>query len=83
MWEVNIEIGLKKGVLDAQGKATQQALLSLGFNEVKEVRVGKLIELKIEGNSREQIGKQVNDMCKKLLANPVIEDYSYKIEESK
>jgi phosphoribosylformylglycinamidine synthase len=83
MWSVSIDIGLKKGVLDAQGKATHQALLSLGFTDVKEVRVGKLIELKVEGESREEINKQVKDMCEKLLANPVIEDYSYKIEEAK
>jgi phosphoribosylformylglycinamidine synthase len=83
MWSVSIDIGLKKGVLDAQGKATHQALLSLGFTDVKEVRVGKLIEIKVEGESREEINKQVKDMCEKLLANPVIEDYSYKIEEAK
>jgi phosphoribosylformylglycinamidine synthase len=83
MWSVSIDIGLKKGVLDAQGKATHQALLSLGFTDVKEVRVGKLIEIKVEGESREEINKQVKEMCKKLLANPVIEDYSYKIEEAK
>jgi len=81
MWSVKIEIKLKKGVLDAQGKTTHNALLSLGFNEVKEVRIGKLIELKIEGHTKEKIKNQVEEMCQKLLANPVIEDYSYKIEE--
>jgi len=55
MWSVKIEIKLKKGVLDAQGKTTHNALLSLGFNEVKEVRIGKLIELKIEGHTKEKI----------------------------
>jgi phosphoribosylformylglycinamidine synthase len=81
MWSVSIDIGLKKGVLDAQGKAIHQALLSLGFTDVKEVRVGKLIELKLEGETKEKIDKQVKDMCEKLLANPVIEDYRFKIEE--
>jgi phosphoribosylformylglycinamidine synthase len=80
MWLVRINVELKKGVLDAQGKATHQALLSLGFCHVKEVRVGKMIELKIEGRSQEDIELQVKDMCKKLLANPVIEDFKYTIE---
>ncbi len=81
MWFVKVNVGLKKGVLDAQGKATHQALLSLGFSNVKEVGVGKLIELQVEGNSKEEIEKQVRDMCKKLLSNPVIEDFKYDIEE--
>lgn len=83
MWSVSIDIGLKKGVLDAQGKATHQALLSLGFTSVKGVRIGKLIELKVEGESREEINKQVKDMCEKLLSNPIIEDFKYNIEEDK
>ena len=80
MWSVKINIELKNGVLDAQGKTTHQALLSLGFHNVQEVRVGKMIELQIEGSSQEAIKVQVNDMCKKLLANPVIEDFEYTIE---
>lgn len=83
MWSVRIDVELKKGVLDAQGKATHHALLSLGFNDVKEVRIGKLVELKLEGDSKEEMNKQVKDMCEKLLANPVIEDYKYIIEEDK
>ena len=81
MWFVKVNVGLKKGVLDAQGKATHQALLSLGFSNIKEVGVGKLIELQVEGNSKEEIETQVRDMCKKLLSNPVIEDFKYEIEE--
>jgi len=81
MWSVKINIELKKGVLDAQGKTTHKALHTLGFHNVKEVRVGKLIELQIEGDTREEVGAQVQDMCKKLLSNPVIEDFKYEIEE--
>jgi len=81
MWSVIINIELKKGVLDAQGKTTHKALHSLGFHNVKEVRVGKLIELQIEGDNREEVGAQVQDMCKRLLSNPVIEDFNYEIEE--
>jgi phosphoribosylformylglycinamidine synthase PurS subunit len=80
MWSVNILINLKKGVLDAQGAATQNALESLGFGEVKEVRIGKCIDIKIEAKTRKIVGQRVEEMCKKLLANPVIEDFSYKIE---
>lgn len=80
MWLVKINIELKKGVLDAQGKTTHQALLSLGFHGVKEVRIGKLIELQIEGGSKEAVEIQVKDMCQRLLANPVIEDFEYEIE---
>lgn len=80
MWSVNIFINLKKGVLDAQGAATQNALESLGFGEVKEVRIGKCINIKIEAKTQKIVSQRVEDMCKKLLANPVIEDYSYKIE---
>ena len=80
MWSVNIFINLKKGVLDAQGAATQNALESLGFGEVKEVRIGKCINIKIEAKTRKIVSQRVEDMCKKLLANPVIEDFSYKIE---
>jgi phosphoribosylformylglycinamidine synthase len=80
MWLVKIKVRLKKGVLDAQGKTTQHALLALGFHQVKEVRIGKLIELKIDSGSREDVEKEVRDMAQKLLANPVIEDFDYEIE---
>ena len=80
MWSVSIYVNLKKGVLDAQGAATNNALKSLGFKEVKEVRIGKCINLKIEGKTREIVSQKVDEMCKKLLANPVIEDFTYEIE---
>jgi len=80
MWSVNIYVNLKKGVLDAQGAATNNALKSLGFEEVKEVRIGKCINLKIESKTREIVSQKVDEMCKKLLANPVIEDFTYEIE---
>jgi phosphoribosylformylglycinamidine synthase len=80
MWSVNIFINLKKGVLDAQGAATQNALESLGFGEVKEVRIGKYINIKIEAKTQKIVSQRIEEMCKKLLANPLIEDFSYKIE---
>jgi len=80
MWSVKISINLKKGVLDAQGAATKNALESLGYKKVKEVRVGKCINIVIEGGKLEIVNQKVEEMCKKLLANPVIEDFTYEIE---
>ncbi len=80
MWSVKIYVDLKKGVLDAQGTATNNVLKSLGFEEVKEVRIGKCIHLKMECETREMVSEKVAEMCKNLLANPVIEDFTYEIE---
>lgn len=68
----------KRAVLDPQGKAVLQSLHSLGFAGVKDVRVGKLIELEIEGESSE-VEAGLKDMCEKLLANTVIEDYRFEL----
>jgi len=68
-------VTLKKGVLDPQGKAVEQSLARLGFPEAREVRVGRFIELAVEARSREEASKRIYAMCKKLLANTVIEDY--------
>ncbi len=76
MYKAKIEITLKDGVLDPQGKAVKQALHHLGFEKITEVRIGKLIELFLNSSDRETIHSQVKDMCEKLLANPVIEKYS-------
>jgi len=80
MWLVKIYVTLKKGLLDAQGTATQNALESLGFEEIEEVRMGKYINIKLKGQNRQMIIQRVEDMGKKLLANPVIEDFNYEIE---
>ncbi|MBM7572785.1 phosphoribosylformylglycinamidine synthase subunit PurS [Aquibacillus albus] len=79
MKKVKIYITLKQGVLDPQGKAVQDSLQTLGYDGVKEARVGKYMELTVEDG--ENVEKKVEDMCAKLLANPVIEDYEYTIEE--
>ncbi len=75
-----IHITLKKDVLDPQGSVIANSLKSLGFDNVRDVRQGKFIELEIEGNDRDTATKQCNEMCEKLLANLVIEDYSVEIE---
>ena len=73
--KVKILVTLKTGVLDPQGKAIQQTLNSMGFGNVKEVRQGKYFDIEIDENDESKAKSQVEDMCKKLLANLVIEDY--------
>ncbi|MCP3029981.1 phosphoribosylformylglycinamidine synthase subunit PurS [Halobacillus sp. A1] len=80
MRKVKIYITLKEGVLDPQGKAVQNSLHSLEYNNVADVRIGKYMEVMLEDS--DNIEQQVDKMCDQLLANPVIEDYSYTIEEA-
>jgi phosphoribosylformylglycinamidine synthase subunit PurS len=80
-FKVKVEIRLKAVVLDPQGKSVLSALNNLGFEEVEDARVGKLIELRIRDGNAESVMKRVSDMCSKLLSNPVIEDYVVNIEE--
>ena len=70
-----IYITLKKDVLDPQGSVIANSLKSLGFNNIEDVRQGKFIEIKLDSKNKESANKQLNDMCEKLLANLVIEDY--------
>ena len=76
---VRIFIVLKNGVLDPQGKAIERSLHTLGYGEVHEVRMGKYLEFDIDAGSREAAESRVREMCDKLLANPVIEDYRFEI----
>jgi phosphoribosylformylglycinamidine synthase len=77
--KVIVNIQLKEGVLDPQGKAVHHALGSLNFNEVNDVRIGKQIILDIDGDDKEQIKTKVANMCEDLLANTVIENYEIEI----
>ncbi|MBI1909078.1 MAG: phosphoribosylformylglycinamidine synthase subunit PurS [Deltaproteobacteria bacterium] len=74
-----IYITLKSGVLDPQGKAVCQALASLRFEEVRDVRIGKYVELKLTTEDKEEAERRVKEMCEKLLANTVIESYRFEI----
>ena len=76
-----IAVTLKPGLLDAQGKTVKHALESLGFKGVKDVRVGKYLEIELERGSVASSKKDVERMCQKLLANPVVE--TYRIELAK
>jgi phosphoribosylformylglycinamidine synthase subunit PurS len=74
----HVYIRLKPTLLDAQGKTIQSALENIGYPDVVSVRVGKLIEVALKDGA-EDPARQVDEMCRKLLANPVIEDYEFEI----
>ncbi len=78
---IKIFVRLKEGVLDPQGKAVERSLHSLGYQEVRDVRVGKYIEISLDAPSRPAAEAKIREMCDKLLANPVIEDYRFEIQE--
>ena len=73
--KIKVIVTLKNGVLDPQGKAIQQTLNGMNFSNVNEVRQGKFFEINVNENNEEKAKGQVEEMCKKLLANLVIEDY--------
>ena len=73
--KIKIIVTLKSGVLDPQGKAIQQTLTGMGFNDVKDVRRGKYFDIDINETDEAKAKSKVDEMCKKLLANLVIEDY--------
>lgn len=80
MYKVKVYVTLRENVLDPQGTAVKGALHSLSYREVQDARIGKFMELVIEKSERD-IEELVREMCEKLLANTVIEDYRYDIEE--
>jgi phosphoribosylformylglycinamidine synthase PurS subunit len=77
--KAKVHITLKPGVLDPQGRAIQHALASLGFSGVDDVRQGKYIELDLGDTDQAKARVRVDEMCKQLLANTVIENYSVEI----
>ena len=78
MFEAKVTIGLKKGVSDPEGANTLKALHLLGFNNVKEAKTIRIVDLLIDGKNKEEVKKKVEQMCQRLLTNPVI--HTYKIE---
>lgn len=81
MYKVKVFVTLRESVLDPQGTAVKSSLHSLNYSEVSDVRIGKFMELKIEKSERD-VEEIVKEMCERLLANVVIEDYRYEIEEA-
>ncbi|SFQ68694.1 phosphoribosylformylglycinamidine synthase [Psychrobacillus psychrotolerans] len=81
MKKVKVYVTLRESVLDPQGSAVMGALHSMEYSEVKDVRIGKFLELQIEEGTRD-VDTVVKEMCEKLLANTVIEDYRFEVEEA-
>ncbi|WP_440896597.1 phosphoribosylformylglycinamidine synthase subunit PurS [Amphibacillus sp. Q70] len=79
MIKASIQIGLKKGVLDTQGKAVEELIKDLAVQGISNVRIGKWVELTFA--NKENINEQVEALCQKVLVNPEMEDYSYTLEE--
>lgn len=81
MFKATVIVKRRPTILDPQGKAVEQGARLLGFNNVRNTRIGKYIEFFVDTNNRADAEKEVNDYCTKLLANPVIEDFEYNLEE--
>jgi len=81
MFEVKVTISLKKGVSDPEGANTLKALKLLGFNNVKEAKMIRTVDLLIDGKNKDEVKKSVEQMCQRLLTNPVIHTYDIKIIE--
>ena len=82
MFHAKIVITLRRSILDPQGKAVEHGIHSLGYPNVRHVRIGKHIELDIDTDGREDAERIVRETCEKLLANPVMEDASFTIEKT-
>jgi phosphoribosylformylglycinamidine synthase PurS subunit len=78
-YEARIEVGHRPGILDPQGGVIERALPALGYANVSQVRVGKSIRLRVDADDEGAARTQVEEMCARLLANPVIEDFSIEL----
>lgn len=79
MYKVKILVTLRKTILDPQGKAVEHSLKSLGYDKITDTRIGKYVELMVNTDSADEATEIAENACRKLLANPVMEDYSYEI----
>lgn len=79
MYKAKIKITLRKSILDPQGKAVEHSIESLGYKNVKDTRIGKYIELKLDTASEDEAKKVTDEVCHKLLSNPIMEDYEFEI----
>lgn len=73
--KASVTVTYKNGILDPQGKAVEHSLHALGFDSVKEVRIGKYVEVELSESDPEKAESALNEMCKKLLSNPVTENF--------
>jgi len=81
MYEAKIKIGLKQGITDPEGANTLKALHLLGFNTVKEAKTIRIVDLTLDGKNKDDVKKKVEEMCQKLLTNPVIHKYEIEITQ--
>lgn len=79
MFHSKINVTLRSSILDPQGKAVEHGIHSLGLTGVEHVRIGKYIEFDVKAGSKEEAERITRETCEKLLANPVMEDYTYTI----
>ena len=82
MFRARVYVTLKPTVNDPQGLTIRGGLHSLGFESVEDVRAGKYLEITLDGDDKASAEKQVTEMCQKLLANPVIEDFRFELKET-
>jgi len=80
--KLRVLIRLKPGILDVQGAAVQRALAGLGFADLRDLRVGKLIEVEVDTAGEAQARQRVDEMCRKLLANTILEDFTIEAVEA-
>ena len=80
-FEVKVFIRLRPSVLDPAGEAIKSASSKLGVEGIKSLRIGKMIEVKIEGNKEDEIKEKIDLLCDRLFANTIIEDYEYSIKK--
>lgn len=81
MSRVNVYVTYKQGILDPQGTTVSKALAALDYTNVESVRIGKFIQLELRADNKDKLEEQVAEMCQRLLANPVIEDYTFEVVE--
>ncbi len=81
MYLSKIRVTLRKSILDPQGKAVERAIASLGIGAITDVRMGKYIELRVDGPTEAHARESTEKICKQLLANPVMEDYHFELEK--
>jgi phosphoribosylformylglycinamidine synthase len=82
MFKATVFVTLKESVLDPQGNAVKHSLHALSYDEVKNVRIGKYMEIEIDEKTEEAARERVTEMCEKLLANTVIEDYRFELNQA-
>jgi phosphoribosylformylglycinamidine synthase len=79
LYTAKIKVTLRRSILDPQGKTVENSMKSLGYEDVLDTRIGKFIELKLDVGSEEEAKQLTDEICDKLLANPVLEDYEFKV----